>query len=114
MNDNTVVTACPRYDRDRAYHSTEWIGHRPQEDGDDGVERHKYTTGSINVDIRQSIDNAVGWLRSPEELAIWEENGELGTEDPIVVYCLTAIRASVGWLLLRELGAPDVRNYEGS
>lgn len=91
--------------------SEEYWGTEPT----DGVERHGHVTGAINVDFRQSIDDEAGRLRSPDELeALWFDTAGLSRDETVIPYCLTAIRASVGWFLLTELGVEDVRNYEGS
>lgn len=84
-------------------------------DETDGVERNGHVRGAINLNFTQSLDRDAGRLRSPETLEeLWLDEAGLDESDSVVTYCLTAIRASVGWFLLNELGVEDVRNYEGS
>jgi len=79
------------------------------------LSRFGHVTGATNLNFVQSIDDEAGRLRSPEELR------RCGSTTPVSrppdgrrSYCQTAIRASVGWFVLDQLGWEDVRNYEGS
>lgn len=81
----------------------------------DGTERDGHVAGATNLNFVQSIDDEAGRLRTPEELeTLWVEDAGLSPDDPVVAYCRTAIRASVGWFVLEQLDWDDVRNYEGS
>ncbi|WP_418282601.1 sulfurtransferase [Halorubrum sp. DTA98] len=81
----------------------------------DGTERFGHITGALNVNFPQSIDGEAGRLRTPEELeTLWIDDTGLSPDETTVAYCQTAVRASVGWFVLEELGWEDVRNYEGS
>ncbi len=81
----------------------------------DDIERSGHITGAINLNFVQSIDDEAGRLRTPEELeTLWIEDAGLSPDEPTIAYCLTAIRASVGWFILDQLGWDDIRNYEGS
>lgn len=84
-------------------------------DESDATERHGHVTGAINVNFTQSIDDDAGRLRTPEELeTLWLEDTGIEADRTTIAYCQTAIRASVGWFVLEQLGWDDVRNYEGS
>lgn len=81
----------------------------------DDTERDGHITGATNLNFVQSIDDEVGRLRTPEELEqLWIDDAGLSPDDLTVTYCRTAIRASVGWFVLEQLGWEDVRTYEGS
>lgn len=81
----------------------------------DGTERFGHVRGATNLNFPQSIDGEAGRLRTPEELeSLWIDDAELSPDETTIVYCQTAVRASVGWFVLEELGWEDVRNYEGS
>ncbi|EMA65071.1 sulfurtransferase [Halorubrum kocurii] len=79
------------------------------------LDRFGHVTGATNLNFVQSIDDEAGRLRTPEELeTLWIDDADLSPDEPAVAYCQTAIRASVGWFVLNQLGFEDVRNYEGS
>lgn len=85
------------------------------EDERGDLDRFGHVTGATNLNFVQSIDDQAGRLRSPEELeTLWIEDAGLSPDETAVAYCQTAIRASVGWFVLDQLGWEDVRNYEGS
>ncbi|MGQ3328320.1 sulfurtransferase [Halorubrum sp. FL23] len=79
------------------------------------LDRFGHVTGATNLNFVQSIDGEAGRLRSPEELeTLWIDDAGISPDETAVAYCQTAIRASVGWFVLDQLGWEDVRNYEGS
>jgi thiosulfate/3-mercaptopyruvate sulfurtransferase len=79
------------------------------------LSRFGHVTGATNLNFVQSIDDEAGRLRSPEELeTLWIDDAGISPDETAVAYCQTAIRASVGWFVLDQLGWEDVRNYEGS
>lgn len=79
------------------------------------LDRFGHVTGATNLNFVQSIDDEAGRLRSPEDLeTLWIDDAGLSSDETTVAYCQTAIRASVGWFVLDQLGFEDVRNYEGS
>lgn len=79
------------------------------------LDRFGHVTGATNLNFVQSIDDEAGRLRTPEELeTLWVDDAGLSRDETAVAYCQTAIRASVGWFVLDQLGWDDVRNYEGS
>ena len=85
------------------------------EDQRGDLDRFGHVTGATNLNFVQSIDDEEGRLRSPEELeTLWIDDAGLSADETAVAYCQTAIRASVGWFVLDQLGFEDVRNYEGS
>jgi len=45
---------------------------------------------------------------------LWIDDAGISPDETAVAYCQTAIRASVGWFVLDQLGWEDVRNYEGA
>jgi thiosulfate/3-mercaptopyruvate sulfurtransferase len=45
---------------------------------------------------------------------LWLDDAGVETAGETITYCTTAVRASVGWFILRQLGWEDCRNYEGS
>ncbi|WP_241686115.1 sulfurtransferase [Halorubrum amylolyticum] len=85
------------------------------EDQRGDLDRFGHVTGATNLNFVQSIDDEAGRLRTPEELeTLWIDDAGLSPDETAVAYCQTAIRASVGWFVLDQLGFEDVRNYEGS
>jgi thiosulfate/3-mercaptopyruvate sulfurtransferase len=85
------------------------------EDRRGDLDRFGHVTGATNLNFVQSIDDEAGRLRSPEELeTLWIDDAGISSDETTVTYCQTAIRASVGWFVLDQLGWEDVRNYEGS
>jgi thiosulfate/3-mercaptopyruvate sulfurtransferase len=85
-------------------------------DDDDRVTRHGHITGSINVDFRQNLhDDGGARLRSPDDLKrLWLDDAGLNPDEETITSCTTAVRGSVGWFILRQLGWSSCRNYEGS
>lgn len=85
------------------------------DDDDDRVLRHGHITGAINVDFPQNLVDDGHRLRSPEELErLWLEDAALDPGMETISYCTTAVRGSVGWFVMDQLGWREVRNYEGS
>ncbi|MDG5821240.1 rhodanese-like domain-containing protein [Natronococcus sp. A-GB7] len=85
------------------------------EDDDDRVTRHGHITGAINVDFPQNLVDDGARLRSPEELErLWLEDAGLDPGEETISYCTTAVRGSVGWFVMEQLGWEECRNYEGS
>lgn len=79
------------------------------------LDRFGHITGATNLNFVQNIDDEAGRLRSPEELeTLWIDGAGLSSDETTVTYCQTAIRGSVGWFVLDQLGWDDARNYEGS
>lgn len=81
----------------------------------DATAREGHIAGALNLNFVQSIDDEAGRLRSPDELeTLWIDDAGLSSDEETIVYCQTAIRASVGWFVLEQFDWEDVRNYEGS
>ena len=53
-------------------------------------------------------------LRAQEELRELLQHKGVRLERPLVVYCTGGVRSAMAYLALRQLGAKDVRNYDGS
>ncbi len=85
------------------------------EDEDDVTERQGHIPGAINVTFPQNLVDGGERLRSPEELEeLWLEAVGFDPEAETISYCSTAVRGSVGWFVMDQLGFESVRNYEGS
>ncbi|MXV64509.1 sulfurtransferase [Natronorubrum sp. JWXQ-INN-674] len=86
-------------------------------EADGPVDRHGHITGAINVAFTQNLleDDEGSRLRSPDELErLWLEEAALDPDEETISYCSTAVRGSVGWFVMEQLGWETVRNYEGS
>lgn len=82
---------------------------------DDAVSRHGHITGAINVQFTQNLVDDGDRLRSPDELErLWLDDAGLDPSEETISYCSTAVRGSVGWFIMEQLGWETVRNYEGS
>jgi len=82
---------------------------------DDRVSRHGHIPGAINVEFGQNLLRNGERLRDPEELeTLWFDDAGLDPSVETISYCTTAVRGSVGWFVMSQLGFEDVRNYEGS
>ncbi|ELZ01221.1 rhodanese [Natrialba chahannaoensis JCM 10990] len=84
---------------------------------DGPVDRHGHITGAINVEFTQNLveDDDGSRLRTPAELErLWLEEADLDPDEETISYCSTAVRGSVGWFVMEQLGWETVRNYEGS
>lgn len=85
------------------------------DEDDDRFERHGHVTGAINVHFTQNLDAKGRRLRDPDELErLWFDETDLDPTIETISYCVSGVRASVGWFLMDQLGWSDVRNYEGS
>ncbi|MDS0477882.1 sulfurtransferase [Natrinema sp. 1APR25-10V2] len=82
---------------------------------DDGVSRYGHITGAINIEFTQNLVDDGARLRSPADLeTLWLEDAGLDPTEETISYCSTAVRGSVGWFVMEQLGWDTVRNYEGS
>ncbi|ELY70618.1 sulfurtransferase [Natrinema versiforme] len=81
----------------------------------DAVSRHGHITGAINIEFTQNLVDGGDRLRSPDDLEqLWLEEAGLDPAEETISYCSTAVRGSVGWFVMEQLGWETVRNYEGS
>ncbi|WIV68200.1 sulfurtransferase [Natrialbaceae archaeon AArc-T1-2] len=86
-----------------------------QDTDDDRFDRHGHVTGAINITFPQNMIEDARRLRSPEELEeLWFDEAGLDPDEETISYCVSAVRASVGWFVMKQLGWDEVRNYEGS
>jgi len=84
-------------------------------DTDARVSRHGHIPGAINVEFTQNLHENGLRLRSPAELeTLWLDDAGFDPDVETISYCSTAVRGSVGWFVLTQLGFEAVRNYEGS
>jgi len=82
---------------------------RTREEFDDG-----HIPGAIHLDWRDLVDDETRGVRAPEEVRTVLTDRGIALDDRIVLYCNTARRISHTYLVLCEMGAPDVAFYEGS
>ncbi|HEY4279033.1 MAG TPA: sulfurtransferase [Conexibacter sp.] len=80
----------------------------------EGAQRGGHIPGAASVPWAQAVKED-GTFKSAEELrALYDSRGVL-TGDPIIAYCRIGERSAHSWFVLHELlGAPDVKNYDGS
>ncbi|MFA9501527.1 sulfurtransferase [Natrinema sp. H-ect1] len=85
------------------------------EERDDDIDRHGHITGAVNVEFTQNLVDGGERLRSPADLeTLWLDDAGLDPSEETISYCSTAVRGSVGWFVMEQLGWDTVRNYEGS
>jgi thiosulfate/3-mercaptopyruvate sulfurtransferase len=66
--------------------------------------------GARPVDWQENVDDGV--LRADQELAALYAG--IDREQTVVTYCKSGMRAALTYVVLRGLGYPDVRLYDGS
>ena len=76
-------------------------------------ERPGHIPGAVNLVWQELVDGNDGYLKSPEALRTLLQAREVSADAPVIAYCRSGIRASVGYLALKQLGY-DVRLYDGS
>ena len=76
-------------------------------------DRPGHIPGSVNLVWQELVEGNDSYLESPELLRQKLEAREIRPEKPVIAYCRSGIRASVGYLALKHLGY-DVRLYDGS
>ena len=81
-----------------------------QPDVDD---RPGHIPGAVNLVWQELVDGNASYLESPEVLNGKLEARQIDPDGPVIAYCRSGIRASVGYLALKQLGY-DVRLYDGS
>jgi thiosulfate/3-mercaptopyruvate sulfurtransferase len=79
--------------------------------------RGGHIPGAVHLDWLRLVDES-GRLRSPPDLL--HALASVGVFEPsrepreIIVYCTGGVRSAFAWAVLRALGYPAVRNYDGS
>ena len=76
-------------------------------------ERPGHIPGAVNLVWQQLVDGNDSYLLSEDGLRQLLETGGVSAGAPVIAYCRSGIRASVGYLALKHLGY-DVRLYDGS
>lgn len=77
--------------------------------------RGGHIPGAVNMDWMLAIDPArEPWLKPEAELRRMLEERGVTPDKEVVVYCQTHHRSSHTYVLLRGLGYPRVRGYDGS
>lgn len=76
-------------------------------------DRPGHIPGSVNLVWQELVDGNAGYLESAVALKEKLAAREINPEKPVIAYCRSGIRASVGYLALKSLGY-DVRLYDGS
>jgi len=71
--------------------------------------------GAVNLNWIHNLTEGDSKTFLPEEgLAIMYESEKISKEKQVVTYCQTGVRAAHTYFVLRLLGYPDVRVYDGS
>jgi thiosulfate/3-mercaptopyruvate sulfurtransferase len=79
------------------------------------IGRPGHIPGAVNVDwVRNLTATAPHQFKAGAELAALYRDAGVTPEKEIVVYCRTGMRASHTYFILRFLGYPRVRTYDGS
>lgn len=76
-------------------------------------ERPGHIPGAVNLVWQQLVDGNDSYLLSEGNLSRLLDSRGVSREAPVIAYCRSGIRASVGYLALRQLGY-DVKLYDGS
>lgn len=75
--------------------------------------RPGHIPGAVNLPWQELVEGSGSYLKSPAALRELLAARGINPQDPVIAYCRSGIRASVGWLALRQLGMA-VRLYDGS
>ena len=76
-------------------------------------ERPGHIPGAVNVVWQELVDGNESYLKTEAALRELLGSGGLHPDAPVIAYCRSGIRASVGYLALKQLGR-EVRLYDGS
>ncbi len=76
-------------------------------------ERPGHIPGAVNLVWQQLVDGNDSYLLADDNLRQLLESKGVSQDVPVIAYCRSGIRASVGYMALKELGF-DVRLYDGS
>ena len=92
----------------------EYLGSEPEEN-----KRHGHIPGAIHIEWKRLVTNSYdmeglrAFLPREKLLSILTKNGII-SEKTVVTYCQSGVRASHTAFILKVLGFPDVRVYDGS
>ncbi len=75
--------------------------------------RGGHIPGAVNLGWRETITEN-GRFKTPEELRCLLQGHGLDFDREVVTYCNSGTRSSQLYFVLRLLGHPKVRNYDGS
>ena len=78
------------------------------------VRRAGHIPGSVNVDWNRNLTGEPRQFKSAAKLARTYRKAGVTPDKEIVIYCRTGARASHDYFVLRLLGYPRVRLYDGS
>ena len=81
----------------------------------EGAQRAGHIPGAASVPWAQAVQED-GTFKSADELReLYTSRRVIEGSDPVIAYCRIGERSAHTWFVLRELlGAPKVRNYDGS
>jgi len=80
-----------------------------------GSARAGHMPGAINIDWLELIDRGNDTrLIDLEQLQVRLDNLGLGKDKDIITHCQTHHRSSLSWLVMKILGYPSARGYDGS
>lgn len=85
----------------------EWQGATPHFEARGG-----HVPGAVHLEWKDLLD-AQGRL-DPEVARTRLRAAGVDPARPVITYCTAGVRAAEAWIILRALGYPDVRNYDGS
>ncbi len=101
--------------------TAEWIQEQAQRNDlvlldarSDGEYYMGHIPGAVNLSFDAAIDYSNQMLKSPEELKRQFEEVGVVPDKEIVAYCGSGSRSAHTYLVLKALGYPRVRNYDGS
>jgi thiosulfate/3-mercaptopyruvate sulfurtransferase len=70
--------------------------------------------GAVNLSYDEAIEHSTHQLKKPEELRQQFEAVGVTADKEVVTYCGSGSRSAHTYLVLKSLGYPRVRNYDGS
>jgi thiosulfate/3-mercaptopyruvate sulfurtransferase len=78
------------------------------------IERPGHIPGAVNVDWVNNVTASPRLFKAAADLTRFYQQAGVTPDQEIVVYCRTGMRASHDYFVLRLLGYPRVRLYDGS
>jgi thiosulfate/3-mercaptopyruvate sulfurtransferase len=86
----------------------------PPEYPTEHAQRGGHIPGAKNIPWGQAVNDNDGTFKSADELKkLYESNG-ITTDKEVIAYCRIGERSSHSWFVLKLLGYPNVKNYDGS